>query len=485
MGLKINTNVDSMRAHRFLSQNDAALAKSMEKLSSGLAINSAADEPAALVISENMRGQISGINQATKNNETAISLLQTAEGALTEVNRLLIDIRQRAIHAANEGINDDAMLQANQAEIENALATIDRIALNTQFGHSTLLDGTRTASGDSSSPEVEFISADAQAKSSQGQGYEVKIFEMAKKANYTSATALTQEMINAGEKLTIREGGREATYTTSFGETIKGAIESFAAIAKRSGLNVSISGDENGIISISHTEFGKHDFQISSTSAGLLSESSGKEVNVSNGADIRASINGESTIGEGNFFVGKRGNKSTDGLRLFYRGDVNQEVDDVNGTEFGFVKVDQGALRFQVGANKDQTVSVNLLNTSSTQIGRNVENESGFTSLADIDVRTANGAQDTIGLVDRAIEEISANRGALGAFQKNTLESNLMSLRIASENLTAAESTIRDVDIAAELANYTKNQIMLQSATAQMAQANSSPQTVFRLLGVA
>ena len=127
-------------------------------------------------------------------------------------------------------------------------------------------------------------------------------------------------------------------------------------------------------------------------------------------------------------------------------------------------------------------VSVDLPDVATNQLALGVENDSGFKSLADLDVTTGEGAQDAMSVIDKAIEEIAVARGDLGAFQKNTLESNLTSLRIHSENLVAAESAIRDADMAVELAAFTRNQIMTQSATAQLAQANAMPKSVMALL---
>jgi flagellin len=140
------------------------------------------------------------------------------------------------------------------------------------------------------------------------------------------------------------------------------------------------------------------------------------------------------------------------------------------------------SLDFQIGANKGQIVSVDLPNVATNQLALGVKNGSGFSSLADLDVTTDQGAQDAMSVIDKAIEEIAVARGDLGAFQKNTLESNLTSLRIHTENLVAAESTIRDADMAIELAAFTRNQIMTQSATAQLAQANAMPKNVMALL---
>jgi len=318
MSLKINHNIESMVAHRNLLMNDRALSKSLERLASGQKVNRAADDPAALVISEHMRAQVSGIQQAIKNNEIAISLVQTAEGSMNEISNMLVGLRQRAISAANVGASDQAMTQANQAEIENALASIDRLVTTTQFGHYKLLDGTNA-----SRTEIKFR-------------------------------------------------------TDSAGEFV-------------------LDGDDNKIIE----------------------------------------------------------SKST-----------------VEG------------LRFHVGPNADHQASVSIRNMHTNHLGRVAEgqNISNFSSLADIDVRNEQGAQDALAIIDQALTEVATVRGEVGAFQSQTLETNLTSLQIASENMTAAESTLRDTDMAAELATFTRNQIMSQSATAQLAQANALPQNVLRLL---
>ena len=304
MSLRINNNVEALNAHRHLLNNEKMLTKSLERLSSAQKINRGADGPAALVISEGMRSQIASLHQAADNNESAISLVQTAEGALNEVSKLLRDMRQRAVAAANIGLNDENMVNASQQEIENALDTIDRISTNTQFGSKNLLDGSGKAA-------VEVPEAAAEAAS-----------------------------------------------------------------------------------------------------------------------------------------TGK----------------------------------DSKSLAFQIGANRGQMVSIDLPSVATTELAKGVSNQSGFASLADVDVTTGQGAQDAMEVIDTAIEEIAVARGEMGAFQKNTLESNLTSLRIHTENLTAAESSIRDADIAVELAAFTRNQIMTQSATAQLAQANALPKNVMALL---
>jgi len=305
MSLRINNNIESMNAHRSLLMNDRALSKSLERLASGQKVNRAADDPAALVISEHMRAQVSGMEQAIRNNEVAISLVQTAEGSMNEISSILVSLRQRAISAANVGASDQDMINANQAEVENGLKSIDRVVSSTQFGHYKLLDGTNAA----------------------------------------------KTITNEDGSITTQEG-----------------------------------------------------------------------------------------------------------------------------------------LRFHVGPNAEHMASTSIRDMSTNQLGRiivpegELPNKSNFMSLADIDVRDEQGAQDALAIIDQSLTEVATVRGELGAFQKHTLESNLTSLQVAAENMTAAESTIRDTDMAQELATFTRNQIMTQSATAQLAQANAMPQHVLRLL---
>lgn len=157
MGLSIANNVTSLNAQHNLNKASMGVSKSVEKLSSGLKINRGADGPAALVISEKQRAQIAGLKQAVENTEKAASVVQTAEGALNEINSLLVKVRSLAIDSANSGVNDDDALAANQAEIDNALDTINRIANNTQFGTKKLLDGSAGIGGTATDADVTFL----------------------------------------------------------------------------------------------------------------------------------------------------------------------------------------------------------------------------------------------------------------------------------------------------------------------------------------
>ena len=220
MAMRINSNLAAINAHRNLQYNDVKLGKSLESLSSGLKINRASDGPAALMISEQMRSQIAGTHQAIDNSETAVSMVQTTEANMSEIARLLIDMRQLALHASNEGANDNHALQADQTEVENALASVDRIAEQAQFGGRKLLDGSNGVSGNTSGENLEFIAANEATSDSRENGFEVRVSQLASRSRIRGSTVLTQEMIEAGEKLSVIEEGRMASYVSTKDDTI-------------------------------------------------------------------------------------------------------------------------------------------------------------------------------------------------------------------------------------------------------------------------
>jgi len=481
MVLRINHNIAAMNGHRSLVENGGMLRKSLEKLSSGQKINRSADGPAALIISEQMRSQIGGMNQAIDNAETGISMVQTTEAAMVEVTNLLTKVRQLAIHAANEGANDKNMLEADQLELDNALASIDRISANAQFGVKKLLDGSTGANGVGIGEGVEFISATPETRASPVKGHELRITQLGTQARVDGTAALTQEMVDDGEEITIAEGGRTVSFTTEKGQTVSQALGLLRNEIRKAGLDVELIRHEDDSLSIVHNKFGKeHEFAVSSKSAGLLSEEARAMQPAVAGQDIQGTIGQEVTIGKGQVLTGVEGTK-IEGLSIRYSGSMVTD-DDQEGDVAGRVAVYQNSLIFQVGGNVGQTVAVSMVNTNTSVLGRGVPNASGYKRLADLDLRTAQGAQDAQRLADAALNELTTTRARLGAFQKNAMEANLRQLRVNVEELTNAESVIRDADMAKEIAQYTRNTIMMESSTAMLAQANQLPRVVLKLL---
>ena len=527
MTARVNSNIPAINSHRNLLINNTEQAKMMERLSSGLKINRGADGPAALVISERLRSQTAGLEQAIDNSEAGISLVQTAEAALDEVSASLINARQLAVHAANEAVNDELMLRANQQEIENILATVNRIAQSTQYGKKNLLDGSKGASGVVSGADLEFVDATQATKSSGATGYDVYIAQAACRAEVGGSVPLTNEIIDKGEQITIIEGSKTVNFHSIKGETVETNLNVLSAAIKEAGLDIDlIRASEKGTdpntpqnITLRHQQFGSdYTFKVSSSTEGLLSTKSNIYDTIENGLDVAGEINGEEATGSGQVLTGNTGNSNTEGLAIRYkghslpgdshssntvtesyleqtqaseihRGERNRlpqiseaELAECIGALAGTVTVSQNSLVFQIGSNAEQTTSLALRNMRTSNLGAGVENLSGFQSLAEIDVTNAAKAQDTMSILDRALEEVSSTRAEIGAFQKNNLESNLNYLRIAHENVQSAKSIIRDADMAEEMTAFTRNQIMTESATAMLAQANLRGQSVLQLL---
>ena len=527
MTVRVNSNIPAINSHRNLLINNTEQAKVMERLSSGLKINRGADGPAALVISERLRSQTAGLEQAIDNSEAGISLVQTAEAALDEVSASLINARQLAVHAANEAVNDEFMLQANQQEIENILATVNRIAQSTQYGKKNLLDGSKGASGVVSGADLEFVDATQATKSSGATGYDVYIAQAACRAEVGGSVPLTNEIIDKGEQITIIEGSKTVNFHSIKGETVETNLNVLSAAIKEAGLDIDlIRASEKGTdpntpqnITLRHQQFGSdYTFKVSSSTEGLLSTKSNIYDTIENGLDVAGEINGEEATGSGQVLTGNTGNSNTEGLAIRYkghslpgdshssntvtesyleqtqaseihRGERNRlpqiseaELAECIGALAGTVTVSQNSLVFQIGSNAEQTTSLALRNMRTSNLGAGVENLSGFQSLAEIDVTNAAKAQDTMSILDRALEEVSSTRAEIGAFQKNNLKSNLNYLRIAYENVQSAKSIIRDADMAEEMTAFTRNQIMTESATAMLAQANLRGQSVLQLL---
>ncbi len=362
MSLRINHNIAAMNSHRNLQANDAKLGKSLEKLSSGYKINRAADGPAALVISEQMRAQIAGLDQAVQNSESAVSMVQTAEASLTEVNNLLTNIRQLSIHAANEGVNDDVMLAADQQEITNSLASIDRISKDTQFGKIKLLDGTRGVNGVTTGKGVNFIGANTATKASEPEGYDVVVSQNATKTAIRGTVPLTKEALVEGETLKIIADGKSTTYTTTDLDSPETAIQNLQSAVDKTGLNVDVTLDDNGYVTVSSKDFGSHletDFQVSSSSGGVLSSEGGEFSSAIKGKDVIGTINGESANGSGQHLKGVTGASNVEDLEIEYDGNADLRERNINGNLIGenggtLVK-DQGGNVYEVIGEDEKT----------------------------------------------------------------------------------------------------------------------------------
>jgi len=464
MAFRIFNNVQSLNSLRNLNLTQTRLGRSLEKLSSGLKVNTGKDGPAALVISEKLRAQIAGLQQAVDNSEQASSLVQLVEGSLAEVNTLLTSVRSLAVHAANSGANDADSLSADQAEISNALDTINRIASSAQFGTKLLLDGSRGVQGSATNSAVSFESGTDKTVAGT---YALNVTTQAAQAVVTAGTAQTGALA-ANETVTIN--GVNVALTAGMNQTqVRDQINSFN---KSTGVTASINGTNNLVLTSDAYGSAANVSAVSNVAAASTSSGIGTTVASDAGVDIAGTIGGLAATGKGTVLTGDAGTV-VEGLAI--------STTSTGG--LGSITVTQGSLQFQVGANAGQTVKISIPSMNAAQLGTGVVSNQ-FSNLSQIDVTQANGANDTIAIIDKAIDQVTAKRGELGAFQKNTLESYINTLRIAHENTIAAESVVRDTDFASEMANFTKNTILIQSGSKMLAQANKLiPSIALQLLG--
>ena len=485
--MRINTNASAINAHRNLLKNQSLQSKTLEKLSSGLKINRGADAPAQLQISEHLRSQTAGVKQAIDNSEMAISLMQTGEAALDEVSLSLVRARQLAIHAANEAVNDEMMLEADQQEFDQIVASINRISKNTQYGKKFLLDGSGAGNGVTTGKNLSFINADVTGRSSGVYGYDIDIKQAATRSTHTGTAALTQQIIDAEEQITITESGRKVNFRTIAGTNIEQTMNQLSNAMKEAGVNVELvtkgdSASRNApqTLTLRHTKYGTDPFfQVSSNTAGLLSNVANVSERVKNGLDVAGEIAKEAALGRGQVLTGSGGAGSkAEGIAIRYKG-MNAPP---AGQRAGTLTFTQNSLSFHIGSNSNQTTSVSFKSSKAQNLGSGVDNDSGFRSFADVNLMTAPGARDSLDIIDKAINDVAANRGYMGAFQKNTLESNLNFLRAAHENVVSSESVIRDADMAEEMAKFTRHNIMMDTSTAMLAQANQTPTSILKLL---
>ncbi|MDS0524115.1 flagellin [Clostridium sp. SHJSY1] len=357
----INHNMGAMNATRMMGMNQANASKSMEKLSSGLRINRAGDDAAGLAISEKMRGQIRGLDQASSNAQDAISMIQTAEGGLNETHSILQRMRELAVQSSNDtnNVNDRAEIQK---EVTQLKSEITRISTDTEFNTKKLLNGNLGGAVDQ---------------------------------NAATSTVLSKTGVATAET----SGAKAGTYTITSGAA--------GQLTMTFGAKTQTISNANGAQELNFSDFGI----TLKTNAGYTADAA-----------------------------------------------------------VGDVVVTAGSANFHIGANENQEIQLSIADMSATGLGVNA-----------VDVSTQAGANSAITTIQTAIDSVSSERSKLGAYQ-NRLEHTINNLGTSSENLTSAESRVRDVNMAKEMSQFSKNNILNQAAQAMLSQANQQPQQVLQLL---
>ena len=420
--MRINNNIMAMNANRQLGINNNGMAKALEKLSSGLNINRAGDDAAGLAISEKMRGQIRGLNQASRNAQDGISLIQTAEGALNETHAILQRMRELAVQSAND-TNVKVDRQAIQDEMDQLIEELDRISETTQFNTQTLLDGSFTGTFQIGANEGQTVTLELNRMDSAGLGL-------------LSYNSIEDGTTSDNDKNALLADGTYTLNGTNLVDT-KGNI-----VATYDGNN-KISVDSTEIITLSKAAL--------ANGAIITISDKGAKFDVKYALAKPDDSNNLGELAPGTYKI-EGSNVIKDGKLVgeFASGKIT-----INGKE-----ITEASLGFQSGA---------------------LEAGVSFT-IHGSDVSTRETAEGTITAIDKAIELVSKERSKLGAMQ-NRLEHTIKNLDTSAENLQAAESRIRDVDMAKEMMEFTKQSILQQAATAMLAQANQLPGSVLKLLG--
>ena len=466
----VQHNLQAMNANRMLNITTGSQSKSAEKLSSGYRINRAADDAAGLSISEKMRKQIRGLDQASTNAEDGVSAVQTAEGALTEVHSMLQRMNELAVQASN-GPNSQTDRDAIQSEIDQLTTEIDRVAETTKFNESYLLKG----DADGATKDVYMKGHDAGLKGTLTDGATTATFKVAAGA------------LDAGKKVTI--GGKEytigSTKTEAEALTTKAETDAGAATANKT---IKIDGDEY-TYDQANTKWKDKDGQDvadikAKITAGSTVEYDGKSLTVmnDNGGDgvddsdssiisadkAKALMTAELTTAN-NIGATKTAATITAGT---YASDTGMEFTITKGTAEVAEKLN---FNLHVGSDADMTnkINVNIETMNSSYLGIKGLNVSDDTGVA---------ATYAVDAIADALQKVSDQRSSLGAVQ-NRLEHTIANLDNVVENTTSAESRIRDVDMAEEMVEYSKNNILAQAGQSMLAQANQATQGVLSLLG--
>ncbi|HVT89726.1 MAG TPA: flagellin [Tepidisphaeraceae bacterium] len=462
---RINTNVSSLIAQRVLGKNNNALNQSLQRLSTGLKINSGADDPAGLIASENLRSEQVGITTAIDNANRANNIIGTAEGGLSEVSSLLTQLQSLVSQASNSGGLSPEELQANQLQVDSILSTVNRIAQSTAFQGKKLLNGNYdyTTSGIASTKfdNVKINSARVPDGGSVNVVVQVTTSAQTGKITYTGG--------NLVGNVTLEVAGNTGTEQLSFSSatTVSSIAAAINAVTTATGVSAAVSGTA---LRLDSTQYGADQFVSLKTIAGTFSPSTTKDT----GRDAAITINGAQ--GQAN------------GLAVTYRSsnlDLSFDLDTTfNKAGTGTFTVTGGGATFALGSKVSESdkASIGIASVSTGSLGDSTNGfltalaSGGSASLSSNNLVTAQK------IVDKAIKQVSQLRGRLGAFQKFTIGSTVNALGVAFENVSASESAIRDTDFAQETANLTRSQILAQAATTVLAQANASPQAALSLL---
>jgi flagellin len=469
----INTNVSSLIAQQAFNRNTATLNTSLERLSTGLQINSGADNPSGLIASEALKGESAGITAAIDNANRANNVIGTAEGGLSEVNNLLNQLQGLVNQSANTGGLSSSEIAANQLQVDSILTTINRIANSTNFDGRNLLDGTLayTTSGTGTSAFAAFAVNAANLPSNQSESVVVQVTSSATvgQVSYTSTAAGL-----GASAVTLQISGTTGTQQLSFAGSTK--LSAIAAainnITTDTGVTAAASGST---LTFRASDYGSANF-VSVKAVDLQSSFTvaGGVNGTSTGTDAKVSVNGAAA--------------TVAGTDVTYR-DNNLDLSftlstDLNKDQTKTFTITGGGATFSLGSKVTdaQKASIGIQSVNTSSLGDATLGYLSSLASGGLNSLTSNNLATAQKIVDEATTQVSTLRGRLGAFQDYTIGSTINSLGVAYDNIQSATSAITDTNFAQETANLTRAQILQQAATTVLSTANAAPQIALTLL---
>jgi len=462
----INTNVSSLIAQNALRQNNSALQTSLERLSTGLRINTGADDPAGYIASQGLQQQETGLSTALSNAAAANNVIGTAAGGLGEVSNLLTQLQGLVGQAANSGGLSTQELSADQLQVDSILTTINRIAGSTTFDGTQLLNGNLdyTTSGVNTA-QVQNVQINSALIPENGTvNVAVEVTSSAKTAAITS----TQGTVSGGT-VTLDIAGNVGSTQLSFasGTTTSAVAAAINEVKTQTGVSAAYSGTA---LKVNSDQYGSSQFVSVQTVAGTYGFSAAKAT----GKDADVTINGNQA--------------TVNGLDVSFRSSVldlslnlASAFDKPGSSSFA---ITGGGAEFQLGAtvNSINTASIGISDVSTANLGNAADGYLNSLGSGGGNSLTSGNLTVAQNILTDAINQVSELSGRLGAFQELTIGSTVDSLNVAYENAASAESAITDTDFAGETSNLTRAQILTQSATTVLAQANTAPQEALTLL---
>ena len=490
---RINTNIPSIIAQANLSRSSSDLALRLQRLSTGLRINRGADDPAGLIISERLRSEIQGLRQAVDNSERASSVIATTEGYLAEVADLLISMKALIVEAANTGGVSKEEIEANQLQIDSAIESITRISNTASFAGLQLLNGSLgyLTSGIPASALIGVDVFAAQFGNNSTVGVQVEVVSSALTAslflsgNTTGAAGTLLSSVN----MEIIGNLGVQTFSFASGQALSGVVNAINTVKDSTGVSASLvnASDQTSGLTFNSIQYGLDQFvSVRQTGQGgdffaVHTAQSGTEVERDEGRDVTAVVNGSLAASKGLEVTLKSPSLSVElTLTSAYAQTTNStKTFDITG----------GGAVFQLGPsiNATQQVGIGVQSIAASRLGGKVINDVQYflDSIRTGQTNSLVGGQalNASQIIDAAINDVSELRGRLGAFERNTVQTNIRSIQVGLENITASESKIRDADFAAETAALTRAQILVQAGTSVLATANLTAQNVLALLG--